>query len=491
MITFQDFEELFKQNAGDAISKVINDWKSGEIYNTAVTADTYDRQKNNTIMTFIKQMFSVSGLKIQDFTASNNKIASNFFRRLNVQRNTYSLGNGLKFKDDATKAKFGEDFDNTMFWGGYYSLIHAVCFLYSIGGDTGYFKATEFAPLWDEETGVLRGGVRFWQIDADKPTFAVLYLKEGRQKFKKDKKGFEAVDADIVPYGVNVTSTEATGVEDVQPFVYSDLPIVPLWGSTLHQSTLIGLQSQIDSYDLIRSGFANDLTDVAQIYWILENYGGVDDKELERFLDRLKLNHIAEMDTSGGGKLTPYSQDIPFQARQAYLQHIRGEIYEGFGAFDTSAMSAAPKTATEIESAYQPLDENADDYEYQIISCVKSLAKIIGIDPAKATPEFKRNRVANASEMVDMLVSLADTLDTETIIDHIPFITVDEKDKVMQRIQEKELSRIEDEYDQTDLDEDISSDGDIVDQISNMDTEYLQEFADEIISMLEGLANEV
>ncbi len=444
MITFQDFEELFAQDTGDAISKVINDWKTGEIYNTAVTADTYDRQKNNTIMTFIKQMFSVSGLKIQDFTASNNKIASNFFRRLNVQRNTYSLGNGLKFKDDATKSKFGEDFDNTMFWSGYYSLIHAVSFPYTIGGDTGYFKATEFAPLWDEETGALRGGIRFWQIDSDKPTFAVLYLKEGRQKFKKDKKGFEAVDNDIKPYGVNVTTTEATGIEDIQPFVYSDLPIVPLWGSTLHQSTLIGLQSQIDSYDLIRSGFANDLTDVAQIYWIIENYGGMSDQDVAEYRERLLYNHIATADTSEGGKITPYSQDIPFQARQAYLQHIRGEIYEGFGAFDTSAMSAAPKTATEIESAYQPLDENADDYEYQIIACVKSLAKIIGIDEKEATPEFKRNRVANGSEMVEMLVALADILDVETIIDHIPFITVDEKKKVMDRIKGEGMTRVED-----------------------------------------------
>jgi hypothetical protein len=99
------------------------------------------------------------------------------------------------------------------------------------------------------------------------------------------------------------------------------------------------------------------------------------------------------------------------------------------------------------------LDENADDYEYQIIACVKSLAKIIGIDPAKATPEFKRNRVANGSEMVEMLVALADILDIETIIDHIPFITVDEKDKVMQRIAEKELSRVEDLKDNTTIEE--------------------------------------
>jgi hypothetical protein len=158
----------------------------------------------------------------------------------------------------------------------------------------------------------------------------------------------------------------------------------------------------------------------------------------------LKLNHIAEADTSEGGKITPYTQDIPYQARQSYLQNIRAEIYEGFGAFDTSAMSSAPKTATEIESAYQPLDENADDYEFQVITCIKALAKIVGISEEEAVPEFKRNRVANMSEMVEMLVALADILDIETIIDHIPFITVDEKEKVLQRIAEKELSRVED-----------------------------------------------
>jgi hypothetical protein len=443
LITFQDFEELYRKDTDTAINNVINDWKSGDIYKTAVIADTYDRQQNNTIMTFIKKMFSVSGLEIQDFTASNNKIASNFFRRLNVQRNTYSLGNGLKFKKDSTKDKFGKGFDEAVFRGGYYSLIHALSFLFYTGKSTEFFKVTEFAPLWDEETGVLRGGIRFWQIDETKPTFAVVYLKEGKQKYKKDDKGFERVDENVVPYGLTITSTEAGGIEEIEPFYFSDLPIVPLWGSTLHQSTLIGLRSQIDSYDLIRSGFANDLTDIAQIYWIIENYGGMSEKDLAKFRDRLKLNHIAEADTSEGGKITPYTQDIPYQARQSYLQNIRAEIYEGFGAFDTSAMSAAPKTATEIESAYQPLDENADDYEFQVITCIKALAKIVGITEEEAVPEFKRNRVANMSEMVEMLVALADILDIETIIDHVPFITVDEKEKVLQRIAEKELSRVE------------------------------------------------
>ena len=88
MITFQEFEEKRKEGEAKAIQDVIHDWQSGEIYKTAVLADTYDRQKNNTIMQFVKKMFTLAGLEVQDFTASNNKIASNFFRRLNTQRNT-------------------------------------------------------------------------------------------------------------------------------------------------------------------------------------------------------------------------------------------------------------------------------------------------------------------------------------------------------------------------------------------------------------------
>ena len=449
MITFQDFEELYEKDPNDAITRVIDDWTSGKIYKTAVLADTYDRQENDTIMNFVKTILSVSGVKMKDFTASNNKIASNFFRRLNVQRNTYSLGNGIRFnkekaESDIIKLKFGKGFDNSMFWSGYYALIHGLSFPYHIGGNTKYFKATEFAPLWDEETGVMRGGIRFWQIDADKPAFAEVYTKEGSRKYRKHKDDgniYKPLTENIVPYGVKITRTEVGGIEKIEPFNYSELPIVPFWGSTLHQSTLIGLRSQIDSYDLVRSGFANDLSDIAQIFWIIENYGGMNDADLAKFRERLLINHIAEADTSEGGKITPYTQEIPFQARQAFLNHIRDEMYEGFGALDVHAVQAG-STNDHIDAAYQPLDENADDFEYQVISCVEKLAKIVGV--GEVTPIFKRNRITNMTETVQMLVMLADILDVETIIDHIPFISVDDKKAVLDRINAESYNRLED-----------------------------------------------
>lgn len=423
-----------------AIQSVINDWKSGSIYKTAVLADAYDRQKNDTIMSYVKKIFSLSGMEVHDFTASNNKIASNFFRRLNVQRNTYSLGNGVSFEKESVKEKFGRRFDTVLMQAAYKALIHGVSFPFW-NGRLNYFKATEFAPLLDEETGVLMAGVRFWQLDEEKPIFAVVYEVDGYTKWRKyEGEDFEIVD-EKKAYLQTVQYTEADGAEIIDEQNYSALPIIPLWGGSLHQSTLVGLQSQIDSYDLIRSGFANDLSDVAQIYWIIENYGGMSDIELARFRDKLKLTHIAEADTSEGGKITPYSQDVPYQARQTYLDGIRQSIYDDFGAFDVRGFSSGAKTATEIEAAYQPLDENADDFEAQIIEFVQSLGALIGIPEDECVPLFKRNRISNMNEQMQAL-AVADWLDEETKIRHTPFITVDEQDEVLRRLSAEAMDRM-------------------------------------------------
>ena len=49
---------------------------------------------------------------------------------------------------------------------------------------------------------------------------------------------------------VTVT-TPGGGLESVEGENYSALPIVPLWGSDLHQSTLVGLKAYIDNTDLV------------------------------------------------------------------------------------------------------------------------------------------------------------------------------------------------------------------------------------------------
>lgn len=445
MFTYQDFEQ--ETDVKKAVGMVITAHKNSDDYKIAKDADLYDHQKNKTINEYVRMIFSLTGTPIEDFTASNNKIASNFFRRLNTQRTTYLLGNGVNFAtNEGIKGQLGKQFDTRLKTLAYNALIHGVSFAFWNVQGIHVFKLTEFAPLWDEETGELRAGVRFWQIDEHKPMFAVLYEEDGYTKYRSNIKNgaFEELQPKKA-YQVTVRTSVADGEEVIGEDNYGTLPIIPMWGSELKQSTLIGMQQSIDSYDLIRSGFANDLTDCAQIYWILANAGGMSDSDLAQFRDRLKTTHIAVVDEDNSSA-TPYTQEIPYNARQVYLTEIRSGLYEDFGGLDVHTI-AAGATNDHIDAAYQPMDEQADDLEYQVIEFITHLLELLGIEDD--TPVFKRNRISNQAEQTEMVLSAAEYLDEETVLKKLPFITVDEvADILAKKAEESENRYSDDEIDQ-------------------------------------------
>lgn len=448
MLTYQDFVEAGVRHREGFVLEAINRHKSSKAYRTARMADAYDRQENTTINAYVQKVFDITGSKLVDFTASNNKIASNFFHRLNTQRTMYSLGQGVSFIDvdevgneDTTKEKLGKHFDHDLRTLAYYALIHGVCFGFWNLDRMFVFPLTEFVPLWDEYDGTLRAGIRFWRIDQSRPMQVVLYEADGYTRYQSRQDANERLEAvdEKRPYIEKTSYTPADGIEQVIGGEnYSALPVVPMWGSRLHQSTLVGMRQAIDSYDLIRSGFANDLTDCAQIYWLVSNAGGMSDKDLQKFLDRLKINHVALVDSDDGGNAQAYTQEVPYAARQAYLQSIRDGIYEDFGALDVHTV-AAGATNDHIDAAYQPMDEEASDFEYQVSEFVQQLLALMGIDD---TPVFKRTRISNQKEQVDMVMSEAQYIDHETILRKLPNISPSEVPAIMQRLENEDQDRM-------------------------------------------------
>ena len=431
MYTFQDFQKELS-DIPSFLSKAIGQHIQSDMYLTAKDADAYDKQKNTTIYNYVRTIFTSTGSEVIDFTAANNRIACNIYHRLNTQRCMYSLGNGVTFPDEDVKGKLGLDFDTQLKDIGYKALIHGVSFGFWNLDRLYVFPLTEFVPLWDEDNGALRAGIRFWRLSEDKPATVVLYEEDGYTKYHS-KDGSRGYDLELVeekrPYKTIYRVSEADGAEIIGGENYNALPIKPLWGSSLHQSTLVGMKRNIDSYDLIQSGFANDLTDCAQIYWILSNCSGMTEAELARFRDRLKVQHIAVADMDNSD-VKPYTQEIPYQARETYLQAMRSQIYYDFGAFDPSDITSHQVTATEINAAYQPMDEEADDYEYQIIKFVRQILALMGIDEV---PIFKRNKVSNLMEQVQMVIMEADYLDEETILNKLPNVTIDEVQDILAR----------------------------------------------------------
>lgn len=445
VFTFQDLEAPHEDGLGGFIETAIGRHESTEAVRTARMADLYDRQMNKTINEYVRTLFTMGGSEVEDFTASNSKIASNFFNALNTQRVQYSLGNGVSFMQpdeegvDATKEAVGKYFDHDIAEAAYYALIHGVSFPFWNLDRLHVFRLTEFVPFRDENTGELRAGVRYWRLDERHPLNAVLYREGGYSRWREDGGRnlrplapagdvFSPEEA-VVPYKTTYAYTEADGVaEVVGEDDYGRLPIVPMYASRLRQSTLVGMRQAIDSYDLVRSGFANDMTDCAMIYWMVENFGGMTDSELARFRDRLKLTHIAPIDSSSGGKVTPYTQEIPFQARQAYLAEIRSGIYEDFGALDVHAV-AAGSTNDHIDAAYQPMDDRASDFEYCVGEAIRQILEIQGIDDS---PVFKRKRISNMREQVDMVATEAAWLDQATILRKLPNVSAEEVAAIME-----------------------------------------------------------
>ena len=441
--TYQDF--LKADDVTKFVSSAIQSYKQSDMYKTACLADEYDAQRNPTVSNAIRTLFDVQGAKVSDRTVSNHRIASNLFSRLNTQRCMYSLGSGVSFVDpyeaqdggtDQTKDALGPHFDHVIKEAGYHALIHGVSYLFWDLTGAYEFKATEVVPLEDETNGSLMAAIRFWQLDKSKPLNAVLYEMDGYTQFS-DADGRFKVTKEKTAYLITYEYSEAGETVVTSEDNYTALPVVRMYGSRLKQSTLVGMQEAIDAYDLILSGFANDLSDCAQIYWIVENYGGMTDDDLAMFLDRLKLNHIANADTQSGGKVTPYMQEIPYQARKAFLDDMRARIYEDFGGLDVHTISAGA-TNDHIDAAYQPLDENAADFEHWVSDAITQLLALQGIDD---TPIFKRQRISNVKEQVEVLVQEAAWLDETTILRKLPNLSPDEVQAVLVANDNEDMER--------------------------------------------------
>lgn len=446
MKTYQDYVEA-KENGQelDFIKAAIGEYRASPEYKIALDADEYEAERNITIMEFMRWLYTDEGKQVVDFTAANNRIASNFLHRLITQRVAYSLGNGISFANaqqivrdgrttvqDATKEKLGKDFDTVLYKAYRYARLHRVSFLFWNLDHADLFKMTEFCPLYDEYDGSLMAGFRFWSLDWEqRPATVVVYEADGYTKYRtrKGSKGLDLVEYEPKrAYKQTIAHNEVDPDEIVGESNYSAIPIVPLWGSQHRQSDLVGMRSKIDAYDLVKSGFANDLEDCAQIYWIIGNGLGMTDADIAKFRDKLKINHMAVMDTDNTN-ITPYQQDIPVAARQILIESLRAQIYEDYGGLDVHTISAGA-TNDHIDAAYQPMDEEADDAEYQIIQAVRGILSILGIDDM---PIFQRNRISNKIEQVQMVMMAANYLDAETIVRKMPFITPDEVDGILAR----------------------------------------------------------
>ena len=441
MYTYNDLLEIGEQEQErmDFVRQVVIQHKTSDLYRTAEIADEYDRQQNRTIMEYRNLLYTMTGEAVPDNFSANHKTASGFFNRFVTQQNQFLLGNGVTWQEKSTEERLGKDFDIRVQEAGKSALVGGVSFGFFNFDHLEVFSVLEFAPLYDEENGALCAGVRFWQVSSDKPLRATLYEIDGYTDYMwQDGKG--RIIQDKRSYTEIVTRSEVDGVTIYDGENYPTFPIVPLWGNPHKQSEILGIRTEIDAYDLIKSGFANDLDDASQIYWTIQNAGGMDDVDLKKFLDRMKTVKAAVVEDEGA-RAESHTIDVPYNAREALLDRLRKDLYDDYMALDTKEIASGAVTATQIRAAYEPLGNKVDQYEYCVKEFLQGILDVLGIEDS---PTFTRSYLVNTQEEISTLLQAAQYLDDEYVTRRILTLLgdADKADEVIQAMEDYDYKRM-------------------------------------------------
>lgn len=372
---------------------------------------------------------------------ANHKLASRFFGIAVDQEVYYLLGNGISWGQDTTANKLCADFDQEVMDAARAAKIGGVAFGFWNLDHLRVFEVTEFVPLYDEENGALMSGIRFWQIEKDRPKRATLYEPDGFTEYFQEKNKDMEVMQEKRSYKLVVRSAEVGGTEIYDGGNYPGFPIVPLKNNKRGLSEIVGKRNTVDALDLASSNMVNNVDEGNIIYWAIKGYGGADDLNVAKFIDRVKTLHVAQVpDGDETTNVEPHSIEAPFEGTNVTIDMLKKKLYEDFQCFDASAVSAGNQTATAIKASYVPLDLQTDKFETEVTRFLLEILRLAGIDDK---PSYTRNQIINKTEETQALLLGAQYYDDEYITKKLLTINgdIDQYEELMKRKAAEEIDR--------------------------------------------------
>lgn len=443
MRTYQDLSALGIDEAARAsfAAAVVAEHRASARYKVAAEAEAYYSKRNITMERYRKFIYNALGQKVPDVWSSNYKLTHSFFRRFVIQQTQYVLANGVSFGKAGTKKKLGKNFDNSVQRLGKKALVDGVAFGFWNNDHLDVFSFVDtpnepgFAPISDEDTGLLRAGVRYWRTSEDTERLT-LYEVDGFTDYAQKKGEERVVLHEKQAYTREIKSSEICGVEEINGRNYPGFPIIPMYANDLKESELVGLRASIDCYDFIKSGMANNVDENSAFYWTLKNTGGMDDEDLVNFVAKMKQLHATVLDQDVEAQA--HTLAVPVEANKLLLDYLKDDMYSDFMLLNADKALSGDKTATAIRLAYQAQDDKCGDFEYCIRDFIAQLLALLNIDDE---PSFKWNRIANLTEETQMVLTAAQYLDDETVLNHLPWLTPEEVQALLDRKAAESLER--------------------------------------------------
>ena len=217
---------------------------------------------------------------------------------------------------------------------------------------------------------------------------------------------------------------------------YGFIPFFRLDHNKKQFSLLKTVKPLIDDYDLMASSLSNNLIDFDTPLHVVKGYEGDNMDELQTNLKTKKI-----IGTGENGDVDIKTVDVPYQARKEKMELDEKNIYRfGMGLNTAGLKDTSATTNIAIKAAYSLLELQCNKLEIRLKKLLRHLVRIVieeinkteqkGYQDSDVYFKFEHVIMSNAQEnaqiklteaqahqvVINTIMSLADTLDDETII---------------------------------------------------------------------------
>lgn len=393
---------------------------------------------------------------------ANNRIACTYYNFLVNQKATYTVGNPPRYDADSETAN--EAIEGVL--GGHWRktckhlCVNAsntgVGWLHSWIGDDGKFR---YGVVDSKQIKAVWGGTLAQELLAVRRNYSQRDPDDGLVWEVTEYWDREKCYAYRAPSGGGLGLLEeyprfwrlddATGEEiatNEYEHGFEEVPFTAFFNNQFHINDLRPIKGYIDAYDKVFSLFTDNLEDVQQVIFVLENMGGTNLQEFKRQLREekaVKVINDDEMKTD----LRVLSVEIPTNAAEVLLDKARKNIFEQGQGVDPTPENYSGNTSGEaLKYMYANLEQKSaslkDEFEIGFRRFAGLFCPTIGIDPENVDFYWGDPvRINNITEQITNAVNSSQILSERTLLANHPW--VDDPDEEMEQKRSEEKEKLE------------------------------------------------
>lgn len=299
-------------------------------------------------------------------------------------------------------------------------------------------NSKEVIPFYDD-LGDLECVIRiFTRVEYDTTgkevtnEYAEVYDSVYKDVYMKVARAYKLVEPNVplLSRQIEYTSAEGPVALEVQPLDWGQIPWVEWKFNDDKIDALKPIKSFIDLLDINLSDLANNVDDIQELIWILENYEG---QSIQEFMEDLKIKKA--INVGEGGSVKSEAAEIPYEARMRLYDACEKNIYRfGRGIDFAKRDQLGNSTGVALKWSYGPLDAKADEIEQngqialdKLFNLILTYLNYLGensneIDSNDLEFVFDRTMITNEKEIIESVIRSTQLLSLKTALDKHPMV---------------------------------------------------------------------